>query len=723
MKNYKIVFTEAESQVAAGPELDAAKELRNEATLEKKPVGRTPSINNRDIFPADEHEQEEEVDEVIVKESIQELVEEARVDYNKYKYIMSLDESEFDTYINAQTDDEIEDITIMLESEDFATFVNEIDNATVALTESYGEEDYFESILTESYNAYLLENAPTANTEVKKPSALKTAGAVGAAAGAAGIGAGIGALKGTGAKAAIVNGIRSAGGVGGLIGAGAGLAAAAGYHAYKRVKDTTASRRAAANKLLASKGYVGNKEIEAYSYGKRGAITAAVADKKAEHIDNIRNAKSKKDIIDAKKADYSKIKDKNGNERDATSAEIKANRKNAIATAKANRKKAIATAKANRKAEIKQVKQDAAASFAKGKLKTKAALARNGIGFGGFGRSNKTMKAFAAGDGTKAGWSGGNVEYSGAKGYTNLREDYSDLDLMLMLDEAGYVADVENLEILKEGLETGEYFIESEQCAAGPELEAAHELKNEATLDKEPVEDDLEKDNKDIYCDDCHDQVEDVEGIEIKESYSDLDLMYMLDEAGYAADIENLSILKEDAELQEGLIRWFKGKYKEYKARDKERKELKRQNKDTKDRNEAREKAKILARQNGKAEYEYTDANGNKQIGKVADKDDLENLIKKSDIRKQVHNAGINARAKFYEKESTDLFSKDSDSIRDARKADKLLDKAENIKNHLKESYSDLELMNILDESGYTADIENLKILKEGLETGKFIIE
>ena len=38
------------------------------------------------------------------------------------------------------------------------------------------------------------------------------------------------------------------------------------------------------------------------------------------------------------------------------------------------------------------------------------------------------------------------------------------------------------------------------------------------------------------------------------------------------------------------------------------------------------------------------------------------------------------------------------------------------------ESFSDLDLMHILDESGYEASIENLAILKEGLETGEYEI-
>ena len=41
----------------------------------------------------------------------------------------------------------------------------------------------------------------------------------------------------------------------------------------------------------------------------------------------------------------------------------------------------------------------------------------------------------------------------------------------------------------------------------------------------------------------------------------------------------------------------------------------------------------------------------------------------------------------------------------------------------LKESYSDYELYQILESNGYTTTRENLSILKEGIESGKYIID
>jgi len=57
---------------------------------------------------------------------------------------------------------------------------------------------------------------------------------------------------------------------------------------------------------------------------------------------------------------------------------------------------------------------------------------------------------------------------------------------------------------------------ESEQNAAGPELDAAKELDNEATVEKEPDAKPEEKKNTDVYCDDCHDQQEDTDGVVVE---------------------------------------------------------------------------------------------------------------------------------------------------------------------------------------------------------------
>ena len=109
---------------------------------------------------------------------------------------------------------------------------------------------------------------------------------------------------------------------------------------------------------------------------------------------------------------------------------------------------------------------------------------------------------------------------------------------------------------------------EESQTAAGPELERAAELKNDATLEKAPAEMSSEIDNKDVYPADEHSQKDEVGEVVVegcakkslknskvlkeKESYSDFDLMKILDENGYEASLDNLLILKE--QLAEGSI-------------------------------------------------------------------------------------------------------------------------------------------------------------------------
>ena len=63
------VLEEEESQLANGPELDGAGELDNEATVEKEPAELTDDSDNKDVYPADEHEQKEDVGEVVVTEA------------------------------------------------------------------------------------------------------------------------------------------------------------------------------------------------------------------------------------------------------------------------------------------------------------------------------------------------------------------------------------------------------------------------------------------------------------------------------------------------------------------------------------------------------------------------------------------------------------------------------------------------------------------------------
>lgn len=83
----------------------------------------------------------------------------------------------------------------------------------------------------------------------------------------------------------------------------------------------------------------------------------------------------------------------------------------------------------------------------------------------------------------------------------------TDLELMQLLDEQGYEATLENLEILKEGLETG-----------------AYEIKNVATIEKKPSELTSDIDSKDVYDDEEHEQEEDVGEVVVESNTSKIDL-------------------------------------------------------------------------------------------------------------------------------------------------------------------------------------------------------
>ena len=102
----------------------------------------------------------------------------------------------------------------------------------------------------------------------------------------------------------------------------------------------------------------------------------------------------------------------------------------------------------------------------------------------------------------------------------------TDLELMQLLEDEGYEATAENLEILKEGLERGEYMIK------------------DATEDREPSELTSDIDNEDVYDDEEHEQTEDV-GEVVVESFSDYELYQLLEMEGYETTNENLEILKE----------------------------------------------------------------------------------------------------------------------------------------------------------------------------------
>jgi len=58
---------EEESQVAAGPELGAGAELKDEATKPETPVAAAPAVASTDVYPTDEHKQLEDVIDVVIE--------------------------------------------------------------------------------------------------------------------------------------------------------------------------------------------------------------------------------------------------------------------------------------------------------------------------------------------------------------------------------------------------------------------------------------------------------------------------------------------------------------------------------------------------------------------------------------------------------------------------------------------------------------------------------
>ena len=86
---------------------------------------------------------------------------------------------------------------------------------------------------------------------------------------------------------------------------------------------------------------------------------------------------------------------------------------------------------------------------------------------------------------------------------------------------------------------------------------------SKVTDDKAPEEANVDLNNKDIYNDET--QPEDSEeintdGVDIKEGLSDFELMQWLDENGYEPTMENVNILREDENIDEGLIDFFRRK-------------------------------------------------------------------------------------------------------------------------------------------------------------------
>ena len=178
---------------------------------------------------------------------------------------------------------------------------------------------------------------------------------------------------------------------------------------------------------------------------------------------------------------------------------------------------------------------------------------------------------------------------------------------------------------------------------------------------------------------------------------TDLELMELLDESGYEPCIENLQVLKEDENLINELIEGFHP----FKAIKQYRSDS------TNVRNakgnliSAKGRAKKLR---GKFEEKYKLKATKKNMNEL----DPEIYVRYEDAEKGISNS---------KKEVKDARNERSGNTARALVSGKL---SESINASVE--YSDYELYQMLDESGYKPTERNLSILKEGLESGKYEI-
>jgi hypothetical protein len=173
---------------------------------------------------------------------------------------------------------------------------------------------------------------------------------------------------------------------------------------------------------------------------------------------------------------------------------------------------------------------------------------------------------------------------------------------------------------------------------------------------------------------------------------TDLELMELLDEAGYEPCIENVQILKEDEdalyELVEGLHPF---------------KAAKQFKKDSADVNNARENLVSTKGTLKRLKGEFEEVNGKKAT---------ERNMKKVD-------PSVHSEVK-YAKDSANVAKKYLKTAKNNRAGNTA--RALVSGNMTEDVISDYELYQILDESGYKPNERNLYLLKEGLESGKYEI-
>lgn len=141
------VVVESE-QVAAGPELKDAKELENEATEEKAPVELASDVDNKDVYPTDEHEESEDVESAVFKEEL------ANASFEEIlEFFNVLDDEEIIFMIeNVLSDDEVDILEEMVETEnaDLSILTEGVkDNVKDALRRLYAHKKVGDAIRAE----------------------------------------------------------------------------------------------------------------------------------------------------------------------------------------------------------------------------------------------------------------------------------------------------------------------------------------------------------------------------------------------------------------------------------------------------------------------------------------------------------------------------------------------------------------------------------------------
>lgn len=175
---------------------------------------------------------------------------------------------------------------------------------------------------------------------------------------------------------------------------------------------------------------------------------------------------------------------------------------------------------------------------------------------------------------------------------------------------------------------------------------------------------------------------------------TDLELMELLEAEGYEPDVENLILLKEGIESGEIEIL----------------------NEITRETKEVRKKIKT-GEKVSKATPEYQRYKNN-EIGHKAGTEASEYQDKKRGGQLTIKIPG--QKTEYFEDGHGDWALKRGDANK--KRAEIYAKNGNSLFKTVKESYSDYELYQILEENGYTTTEANLSILKEGLETGKYTI-